>query len=293
MMEQMPYCFRKVKYASFEDGKIIISECYSTLVKHSSMIINLILLLLFLFSIFISYILKFFLLEDTSLYAFLIFIISIALVSFFSDKLVKHHVVIDLRINCIYSELILFDLIYIKSKKVFKENISQIANNIYPRSPQRGETYTFIHPETNYVHLYSVDFLLENGKVVDMVIMGKSESDYDRTVELTLAISELWKLPAVICKDNYQLKVIDTHTYYNYRYKFSLKEIKPRDSSKLIMTILIIFIFFFILCMGSYFSRTVRSGFKQKEFANEYKILKKDIIKVYKLLKRNFLGKKQ
>ncbi len=269
MKNQMPHCFRKVKYSTFKEDKIIVDECYSTLAKYSQIISIYFALGLLLFCYFISYIIKYYTKEDFGHYVIPAFIILFLIISLFLDKLLQHHVVIDLRDNCIYSELILLGF-YIKSKKIFKDEISQIANNIYTRYPEKGETYGEIHPETKYVYLYSLDFLLKNGKVVDMLIMGKSESDYDRTIELAFAISELWGIPAITCKENYQLSVVDTLTNSENRYKFSLKEIEPRtflkDFLRLIKIFIILIITLLIIAIGANYITSFISSLKPTRF---------------------------
>ncbi len=228
MYNKLPFSFRNVKYATFEDDKIIINKCYSRLFHYTSsnvyffFIIYLWVLVFFIFGAIIDS--KFQITNSEIVFAFFILLIGIFFTSLY--QIAKIQVVIDFKKNCIYSESIILGLIYIKFGKVYKEDVSQIGNNVYTRIVGRNDS-SMMHPDTKYIHKYSVDLLLKNGKLLNQFILGSEIEDYGRSVEIVRAISYHWKLPVITCKDNCQLEVVKSSNEYDNNYKLAVKKIEP------------------------------------------------------------------
>ncbi|MBP5467975.1 MAG: hypothetical protein J6Z11_01870 [Candidatus Riflebacteria bacterium] len=211
------------------------------------------------------------------------------------------HVVIDCNKNYIYTELILMKLIVFRSDKIYREDIIQVGNNVkYFENNGKGWSKTElydsapgceIHPKTHYIHEYKVCFLLKNGEMINYAVLGRTMEDYDKSIKLAKAISEFWHIPLITCRDNCYLTVVDTHSGYDTRYKFSFEEIEPYAffSIRNFLEIPTAFFKFFFIVLGFLFLAFVSvytiDVCKSKQgilvrLSRDFKIFQRDIQKL-------------
>ncbi|MBQ2594167.1 MAG: hypothetical protein II567_12915 [Candidatus Riflebacteria bacterium] len=140
---------------------------------------------------------------------------------FFSLDNLKKYTVIDLGNYCIFNEFELFSFKY-KTNPIIPKDIIQIGNNIttaitrfYIKGYRIGGGEFEPDPKTNLFYIYTISFLLKNGKTKNIII-GPHNQDYETSLKLSKQIAEYLNIPLITCSKG---NILISREYFN-SYKF-------------------------------------------------------------------------
>ena len=139
----------------------------------------------------------------------------------FSLNNLKKYTVIDLDNYCIFNEFELFSFKF-KTNSITPKDILQIGNNtttaitrLFIKGYRIGGGEIEPDPKTDLFYIYTISFLLKNGKNKDIII-GPHKNDYETSLTLSKQIAEYLNIPLITCS---QGKILITREYFN-SYKF-------------------------------------------------------------------------
>ncbi len=146
--------------------------------------------------------------------------------------------VIDLKEKCFFTELKIFGFHLFDIKKMNKETLIGVANNIIPIMDQRNYNKDYINIETDFVHRHLVSLLIDGENIYDIIELDTSDDGYNDSVKLTNLISEVLEIKSFIIEDKYRLKSVYKDDDYTIEKEEIIKEQKTDNRLNIALIIL-------------------------------------------------------